>query len=100
MLAVSRGQLILLSTPLGQRGFFYEAWISSTPWERFRITADQVARITPQFLAEEKQALGERWYRQEYECSFEAGCDSVFDPTAIDRAFAHDFKSSMGDVQV
>jgi hypothetical protein len=78
MLAVSRGALICLSTPLGQRGFFFEEWQSNHPWERVKITADQCPRITPEFLDEERRALGERWYRQEYRCSFEATLDAVF----------------------
>src|SRR5205085_1966281 len=34
MLAVSRGRLIALSTPFGQRGFFWEAWSGTGRWER------------------------------------------------------------------
>jgi hypothetical protein len=71
MLAVSHGRLVALSTPFGKRGFFWEAWTGGESWQRIRITADQCPRITPAFLADERRALGERWYRQEYECSFE-----------------------------
>lgn len=78
MLAVSRGRLVCLSTPFGKRGWFFEAWNSSEPWERYRIIADECPRITADFLAEERQALGERWYRQEYLCSFEDTIDAVF----------------------
>jgi hypothetical protein len=42
------------------------------------LTADQCPRISKEFLAEERQALGERWYRQEYLCSFEDTVDAVF----------------------
>src|SRR5262249_34787784 len=34
MLAVSKGRLIIMSTPFGRRGFFYEAWQSKDAWER------------------------------------------------------------------
>ena len=68
MLAVSRGRLLVLSTPFGQRGWFYEAWTKDTEWERVQINADQCSRITPEFLEEERQKLGERWFRQEYFC--------------------------------
>src|SRR5581483_9206147 len=36
------------------------------------VTAEQCPRIPPEFREEERQALGDSWYRQEYECSFEA----------------------------
>jgi hypothetical protein len=71
MLAVSGGKVICLSTPCGKRGFFYEEWDSTRLWNRVCIPADQVPRISQKFLAEERLTLGERWYRQEYLCSFE-----------------------------
>jgi hypothetical protein len=78
MLAVSRGRLVCLSTPFGRRGWFFEAWEGSEAWERVKITADQCPRIPADFLAEEEKALGQRWYRQEYHCSFEDAIDAVF----------------------
>src|SRR5262249_37138891 len=89
MLSVSRGRLLALSTPFGKRGWFWEEWDSARRWERVRITADQCPRISPEFLAEEQQALGERWYRQEYLCSFEDTIDTVFREEDI-RAAADD----------
>ncbi len=83
MLSVSRGRLVALSTPFGKRGWFYEAWGGNQVWERVRITADQCPRIEAAFLEEERLALGERWFRQEYECSFEDTIDAVFAYTDI-----------------
>ena len=90
MLAVSRGRLVALSTPFGQRGWFHKEWTGSGAWERVRVTADQVPRITPEFLAEERQALGDRWFAQEYDCSFESTIDAVFDPADIAAALSAD----------
>jgi hypothetical protein len=78
MLSVSRGRLVALSTPWGKRGWFYEEWTGSAEWDRVQITADQCPRITADFLSEERQALGERYLRQEYQCSFEDVIDAVF----------------------
>jgi hypothetical protein len=79
MLSVSRGRLVALSSPFGKRGWYFEAWESGGPkWKRFRITADDCPRHSPQFLREEREALGERWFRQEYYCSFEDAVDAVF----------------------
>jgi hypothetical protein len=73
MLAVSQGDLICLSTPFGQRGFFYEAWEQGgDSWKRIRIAAQDCPRITPAFLNQERRSLGASWVKQEYECSFEA----------------------------
>jgi hypothetical protein len=92
MLAVSRGRLVALSTPFGKRGWFHDEWHGDGAWERVRITAEQCPRITAEFLAEERQALGERWYRQEYGCSFEDTIDAVFSHEDIRAALSSDVK--------
>lgn len=86
MLAVSRGRLIALSTPFGRRGWFFEEWQSDHAWERTRVTAAQFPRIPRDFLEEERQALGDRWYKQEYFCSFEETVDAVFSSADIEEA--------------
>jgi hypothetical protein len=92
MLAVSKGRLVALSTPFGKRGWFHEEWHGDGEWERVRIVADQCPRITPEFLAEERRALGERWYRQEYLCSFEDAVDAVFSYEDIQAALNNEVK--------
>jgi hypothetical protein len=73
MLAVSDGRLICLSTPNGKHGFFYDAWArGGADWARIEVPAEKIPRISAEFLASERRALGESWYRQEYCCSFEA----------------------------
>jgi hypothetical protein len=73
MLATSRGRLVLLSTPCGKRGFFYDAWTrGGDDWKRVQVTAQECPRITAEFLDEERRCKTEPVFRQEYECSFEA----------------------------
>ena len=70
MLASSpHGRFILLSTPAGKAGHFYEA-CRSPSWETFKVTADQCPRITPEFLAQELLEHGDLYYAREYQCSF------------------------------
>jgi Terminase large subunit, T4likevirus-type, N-terminal len=78
MLAVSSGRLICLSTPFGKRGFFYEEWTKGPRWNRFSVTADQCPRISPEFLEEERRALGPHWFAQEYMCEFVDTTHRVF----------------------
>jgi len=73
MLAVSQGRLVCLSTPFGKHGFFHDAWANGgDDWTRIEVRASQCPRITREFLDEERRCLSESYYRQEYECSFEA----------------------------
>jgi hypothetical protein len=92
MLAVSRGTLWLMSTPFGKRGFFYDAWAHGTEdWERVQVTAADCPRIAPEFLKEERAAMGERWFRQEYCCEFEDAVSGVFDRALVEEAISSDF---------
>ncbi|MBX9677502.1 MAG: hypothetical protein K2X38_01980 [Gemmataceae bacterium] len=70
MLAVSGGRLVALSTPFGQRGWFYDEWVGQGPWRRFRIPWTMCPRIDPAFVADERRALGDAWVAQEYEAAF------------------------------
>src|SRR5690606_7363027 len=53
-LATSGGRLIALSTPAGRRGWFFQQWEHGEGWRRTRITAEDVPRISPEFLADER----------------------------------------------
>jgi hypothetical protein len=90
MLAVSRGLLVALSTPFGKRGWFYEEWHGDNPWQRVRVTAAQCPRISADFLREERAALGEHWYSQEYELEFRDVIDALFRQEDIDAALRCD----------
>ncbi len=96
MLAVSRGKLVIMSTPFGQRGFFHREWIEGQGWERYEIPAEQCPRISPQFLTEERLALGPWLYSQEYECIFGANVDQVFPHDVVMRAVTTDVKPFFG----
>ncbi|MGA7075609.1 MAG: terminase family protein [Halobacteriota archaeon] len=88
MLSVSRGRIVLLSTPHGKRGFFFSEWEKGEDWLRFKVTADQCPRITKEFLARERRELGERWFAQEYMCSFQESEAALFRYDVIQRAIS------------
>jgi hypothetical protein len=92
MLAVSGGTLVMLTTPYGKRGVFYEEWISARGWERYEVPASQCPRISEEFLEEERADLPPFIFRQEYECSFEETEDQVFTTDMIDRAVTSEVK--------
>jgi hypothetical protein len=87
MLATSDGRLLALSTPNGQRGWFYEAWSSDQPWTRVKLTAAECPRISPAYLAEERQNMTAAFYASEYECEFGDTIDTVF--------FQHDIAAAL-----
>jgi phage FluMu gp28-like protein len=92
MLAVSGGRIVLLSTPFGKRGFFYSEWTDGQDWQKVKITADQCARIDRDWLAREKETVGDWWFRQEYSCEFLETTDSFFSFGDIERAITDEVK--------
>jgi hypothetical protein len=88
MLAVSRGRFICASTPFGRRGWFWSQWESGgLEWERHRSIAADCPRISSEFLAEQRQVLGERWFDQEYNAIFVEAVGQLLPGDQIDRAF-------------
>ena len=76
MLSVSGGKLVALSTPWGRKGWFYNEWSHSDQWEKIRITAADCPRLSEQILDQERESLGETFYRQEYGVEFvDAGAE-------------------------
>jgi hypothetical protein len=89
MLAVSNGQHILMSTPFGKRGHFYEVWENGgDSWDRILVTADQCPRISADFLAGEKRDMPTLWFSAEYECTFCDTLDAVFLTEDIEAAIS------------
>jgi hypothetical protein len=87
MLAVSGGDIILLSTSFGKRGFFFHEWANSgADWHRTKVTAYDCPRITAEWLEEERMQIGDFWFEQEYLCKFVESVDSVFRYEDIQRA--------------
>ena len=90
MLAVSGGSLMMLTTPYGKRGIFFEEWTSSHAWERYEVPASQCPRISEEFLAEERADLPPFIFDQEYNCVFTETEDQVFSADLVDRAVTED----------
>jgi hypothetical protein len=98
MLAVSGGALMMLSTPYGKVGGFFEEWTEGKGWERYEVPAAECPRISGEFLAEERTSLPARVFRQEYECSFEETEDQVFSYEEIERAMTDEIRPLFGAV--
>jgi hypothetical protein len=96
MLAVSGGSLMMLTTPYGKRGIFFEEWTGRHGWDRYEVPARECPRISEEFLEEERRALPSWVYRQEYETSFEETEDAVFTTEMIDGAISPDVTPLFG----
>ena len=74
MIAVSRkargmGFIILLSTPFGKGGYFYDSF-TDTDFKQFHISSEDCDRIPKDFLKKEKERMTKAEYMQEYKGDF------------------------------
>lgn len=73
MLAVSNGKMMLLSSAYKEEGHFYRIWSdhkSFPNWKRVLVPATMIPRITPEFLAAQKAAMGTVAFNREFMCIF------------------------------
>jgi hypothetical protein len=93
MLTDSRGRMVAMSTPRGQRGWWHNAWYANEQnWERIEFRAEDNPRVDPAWLAEEQLILGPLWFSQEYQCQFIASDNQVFTTESINAAFDSDLE--------
>ena len=93
VLAASDGDLWLVSTPFGRRGFFFESWTNGGPaWHRIQVPATECPRIRPEKLAADLQSMGTRWFRQEYLCEFADNDETLFPEQILQRSITYDIR--------
>ena len=65
MLSVTKGDIILLSTPFGKGGYFYERFEDPT-FTSFHVSSEDCGRISEEFLTQERKTMTKLQYAQEY----------------------------------
>jgi hypothetical protein len=85
MTAISGGRIILMSTPWGKRGFFWEA-TSDSRWRTVTIRADECPRWSAEDLEGFRNSHGEWLYRQEILGEFVDASGQMFRTDDIDIA--------------
>lgn len=83
-LATTKGSLILLSTPFGTSGYFYDCYHDPNFLAK-HISSEDCPRITPEFLAGEKLRMTNLQYQQEYLGLFVGGIQRFISEEEIDR---------------
>lgn len=100
MAGLENCEIDVLSTPFGKRGWFFELWDAASGkgygWESHLITADHCPRLSPEFLAEAKMQMGDRWFKQEFYCDFVDAVDAVFSAGVIQAAMSDEIEPLFG----
>lgn len=121
------GELILLSTPFGKRGFFYNEWTKNPIWKKILVkprwdlinddhfeeamkeevfkkfwfdrgvSAYYSPRHEKDWLFEELMSLGPVGVRREYGCEFLDDQESMFSTSLIESAFTNNISTQYDD---
>lgn len=92
MVAVSKtirgfGWIILLSTPFGKGGYFYNTF-NDIDFKQFHVSAEKCPRISKEFLLKERQRMSKVEYAQEYLAEFIDDFNQFFPTTLIKKCMA------------
>ena len=71
MLSVSAGTIMLLSTPNGQTGYFYDQWHAEpSHWAKLKGTLEGCPRMKPEAIEMIRKSMAKEDFQQEFECKF------------------------------
>jgi hypothetical protein len=91
-LSASKGRLVALSTAFSKSGWFYREWTEGEGFRRWSITARECPRHTPEFLAQERKSMGERWFAMAYLNQFGDDVAAVFSTDDIRAAKSNEVR--------
>lgn len=83
MLLVKDGQYVLISTPAGKIGKFYEHWVEENGWSKYDIPLTKCPMITPEKVSDLRSKKTDIEFRQEYMAEFIEQLDTYFPMTLI-----------------
>lgn len=87
-LVATGGRTVVQSTPADEVGAFHSLIVSGDPdWLKLTVRTDEVATVSPEFLAAERRAMSPDAYSTEYECQFGKAGATLFSIERIDRLF-------------
>lgn len=83
------GTVVVMTTPWGKRGFFYNEWTTGDGWRRHRYSWRDCPRLRASTVEKARRRHGDAWARQEYlDCEagdeFLAIAGGVFDVSAFE----------------
>ena len=92
MLLVSNGTFILLSTPNGQTGYFYDQWHDENgPWTKLKGSLERCPRVSAEAIETIRQSTAKEIFEQEFECKFVAAGGQVISLETLRKCYRDDF---------
>jgi len=92
MLLVSNGTLIILSTPNGQTGYFYDQWHADpSPWAKLKGSLERCPRVSPEAIETIRKSVSKDIFEQEFECKFVPTSGQVISLETLRKCYRDDF---------
>jgi hypothetical protein len=88
MIATTKGQIIMFSTPCGPHGFFYRCWHDEM-FAKWNMPSTECSRIPKDFLESERKRMSKLEFQREYEGSFTQVYDGLIDIELIQKQMLH-----------
>lgn len=81
----SAGVVTAISTPYGQRGWYWREWsgLGEREWSRYEVPWQRCPRLHRLEVDRERRRHGDLWVQQEYECRFLPTSSGVFSAAAF-----------------
>jgi hypothetical protein len=86
MLGVTRGRVLIITSPNACTGWAYDLFCSGT-MEIIEIRAEDCKRISKTWLEKERKSMPKAAFLREYCCRWISLGAGIFDPDAVARAF-------------
>jgi hypothetical protein len=90
MLAFGDGEMILLSTPLGKKGYLWQKWRkilgkdgNEEGWVGKQVSSKENPGISDDFIERKRRELSKSQFKREYLGKFDSASDSFFDPDDV-----------------
>src|SRR6266700_633260 len=77
-LAISKGRQVQISSPFGDRGAFFVSYQHREEFDYYEVPAEACSRIDPDWLAEQRETMGEWYYQSEFCCKCMSSHDACF----------------------
>jgi phage FluMu gp28-like protein len=87
-LSATGGRMVLISSPFGKRGKFYDSHNSLDYYSKYHVSYTECPFLKPEHIERERQSLTEMQFQQEYEADFVEEADTFFSLDLIKNSIA------------
>lgn len=91
-LAATGGDLIAISTPNGQQGWYWAEWSGqgAAGWMKIEVPYSQISRIGEEFIVSQRASMSRERFATEYECAFNSSTFGLFNAADLAAALRPD----------